>query len=69
MKNVTGREERHITVKYDPAWDSMSLHWGEISAFVDLLLVPSVDNLEAGPTHLWFIDYRLQRRNRVPTEK
>ncbi|KAK4663387.1 hypothetical protein QC763_0098030 [Podospora pseudopauciseta] len=68
MKNVTGRAERYITAKYDPAWDSISLYWGEISA-LDLLLVPSVDNLEAGPTHLWFIDYRLQRRNRVPTEK
>ncbi|KAK0666040.1 hypothetical protein QBC41DRAFT_157124 [Cercophora samala] len=62
-------EERHIAIEYNPEWDSMSLHWGEIHGFVDLLLGPSLDESVAAPTHVWFIDYRLKRRNRVPTEK
>ncbi|KAK4654162.1 hypothetical protein QC762_401540 [Podospora pseudocomata] len=69
MKNVTSQAARHIAVEYNPAWDSMSLHWGEVTGFVDLLLGPSRAELDSGPTHVWFIDYRLKRRNRVSTEK
>ncbi|KAK4201349.1 hypothetical protein QBC40DRAFT_278356 [Triangularia verruculosa] len=57
--------ERHIAIPYNPAWDTMCLDWDELEGFVEFLLEAST----SAPVHLWFIDYRLKRRIRVPTEE
>ncbi|KAK3321077.1 hypothetical protein B0T19DRAFT_487485 [Cercophora scortea] len=56
------RDERHMAVEYDPAWDMLAC--GTPERVQNLLVDMAWNAAQTGPFTLWFIDYRIKRSPR-----